>query len=113
MSVQNVLQGVLSQKVVADDGGGYSVKNDLVNVDTVNAIGVNLASSSTQAGKVTTNALNPVTTFNVANVTSTSIVVVTPKASVGAYYVTTGAGTITITLASASAVDFNYYIAKY
>lgn len=243
MSVQNVLQGVLSQKVVADGGGGYSVKNDIVNVDTIAASSLNLSSGlssdlnlngkqiindtgtltrlgninmngkilsdttgavklgsildlngnllknsgagvngfdghialgspldmnnkiltnsgglgvylgttldmasqqiinatqiriistaplngdgsistnkvkldsgSTQAGTVTTSGSTAATTFNIANVTSTSIVVVTPKASVGAYYVTTGTGTITITLASASAVDFNYYIAKY
>ena len=107
MSVQNVLQGVLSQKVVAD-GGGYAVKNDLVNIDTVN-----ISSTSTQAGNITTSSSNVDTDFTVSGVTSNSIVIITPKSSVGAYYVATSANKITITLATVSVVTFNYYIAKY
>ena len=35
MSTQNVLQGILSQKIVQDGEGGYAVSTDIVNVDNV------------------------------------------------------------------------------
>ena len=112
MSVQNVLQGILSQKVVAD-GGGYSVKNDIVNVDTVNAIGVNLASASTQAGTISISN-GSTASLTVTGVTTTSIVVVTPKLNPSAsYWVTTTANTITITTSATTTTTFNYYVAKY
>jgi hypothetical protein len=38
MSTQNVLQGILSQKIV-QDGEGYAVRTDIVNVDNVFATG--------------------------------------------------------------------------
>jgi hypothetical protein len=38
MSTQNVLQGILSQKIV-QDGEGYAVRTDIVNVDNVIATG--------------------------------------------------------------------------
>jgi hypothetical protein len=108
MSVQNVLQGILSQKVVAD-GSGYAVKNDLVNIDTVN-----ISSTSTQAGSITTSSSDDTTDFIISGVTSNSIVVLTPKSVIDTYYwVTTSENKITITLASAKATTFNYYIAKY
>ena len=39
MSTQNVLQGILSQKIVQDGEGGYTVRTDIVNVDNVIATG--------------------------------------------------------------------------
>jgi hypothetical protein len=39
MSTQNVLQGILSQKIV-QDGEGYAVRTDIVNVDNILASGV-------------------------------------------------------------------------
>jgi hypothetical protein len=39
MSTQNVLQGILSQKIVQDGEGGYAVRTDIVNVDNVVATG--------------------------------------------------------------------------
>ena len=35
MSTQNVLQGILSQKIVQDGEGGYAVRTDIVNVDNI------------------------------------------------------------------------------
>lgn len=49
MSVQNVLQGVLSQKVVAD-GGGYAVKNDLVNIDSITASNLSIGTLDLSGG---------------------------------------------------------------
>jgi hypothetical protein len=39
MSTQNVLQGILSQKIVQDGEGGYAVRTDIVNVDNIIATG--------------------------------------------------------------------------
>lgn len=107
MSVQNVLQGVLSQKVVADGGGGYAVKNDIVNVDTVK-----ISSTSTQAGRITFD--GPGGVINLPGITADSIVIVTPVfTTVSYFYVTTAPNQITIVVDTDDSVTFNYYVAKY
>lgn len=45
-SVQNVLQHTISPKVVPDGSGGYTVKNDLINVDNIYITGTLAANSS-------------------------------------------------------------------
>lgn len=45
-SVQNVLQHIISPKVVNDGSGGYVVKTDLVNVDNIYITGTLAANSS-------------------------------------------------------------------
>ena len=43
MSTENVLQGILSQKIV-QDGGGYAARTDIVNVDNITATSINATS---------------------------------------------------------------------
>ena len=108
MSTENVLQGILSQKIV-QTGGVYSAKTDVVNVDTIK-----LDSTSSQAGKIvfTSGTLTIATT--VPGVTSNSVVILTPNISLtGTYSLTTTDNTITITISSSQNITFNYYIAKY
>jgi len=107
MSTENVLQGILSQKIV-QTGGVYSAKTDLVNVDTIK-----LDSTSTQAGKINVSS-GTTGTANVTGVTSTSVVIVTPTSQpTGSYWVTTSANTITLNLETVQAITFNYFVAKY
>ena len=108
MSVQNVLQGVLSQKVVADGGGGYSVKNDIVNVDTVK-----ISSTSTQAGRATTSDSTTLA-IDLPGITADSIVIVTPvQCYPFPFYVLTSLNKIEITYQADPPATFNYYVAKY
>ena len=39
MSTQNIIQGIVSPKVVSDGTGGYQVKTDIVNVDNITTSG--------------------------------------------------------------------------
>lgn len=74
---------------------------------------MHLSSTSTQAGTISITS-NTSVTLSVTGVTTTSIVVVTPKTNPSAYYwVTTGTGSITINTSAATTTTFNYYIAKY
>lgn len=108
MSVQNVLQGVLSQKVVADGGGGYAVKNDIVNVDTVK-----ISSTSTQAGRITFSE-TPSVSITLPGITADSIVIVTPvNSNPGPFFVITSLNTIEIWIQTDDTATFNYYVAKY
>jgi hypothetical protein len=43
MSTQNIIQGIVSPKVVSDGSGGYKVSADLVNVDTANISKLNIS----------------------------------------------------------------------
>jgi hypothetical protein len=122
MSTENVLQGILSQKIV-QSGGVYSAKTDVVNVDTIK-----LDSTSTQAGSVTTNVSGQAIVQN-ALITANCVVVVTPTENPGGYYWVTSNPFIAavatptpadaiparfiINVSPASAKTFNYYIAKY
>lgn len=51
MSTENVLQGILSQKIV-QDGGGYVARTDIVNVDNITATGDIVAASITTNGPI-------------------------------------------------------------
>ena len=109
MSTENVLQGILSQKIV-QTGGVYSAKTDLVNVDTIK-----LDPTSSQAGKIvfTSGALTTIAT-TVPGVTSNSVVILTPNISLtGTYSLTTADNTITIAISSSQSITFNYFVAKY
>jgi hypothetical protein len=50
MSTENVLQGILSQKIV-QDGAGYAARTDIVNVD-------NITANSIVTGSITTGSIN-------------------------------------------------------
>lgn len=51
MSTENVLQGILSQKIV-QDGGGYVARTDIVNVDNITVTGDIVAASITTNGPI-------------------------------------------------------------
>jgi hypothetical protein len=110
MSTENVLQGILSQKIV-QTGGVYSVKTDLVNVDNIK-----LDPTSSQAGKIvftTSPSVSSVDT-TVPGVTPASIVILSPTTSfAGTYTLSTQTNNIRLVLGAAANVTFNYFVAKY
>jgi len=71
---QNILESILSPKIVDDGLGGYLAKTDIVNVDMVQH-------STTQCGQVTLS--GGTLTIPNPNITATSIILVTPIISVG------------------------------
>ena len=66
-TVKNILQHVLSPKIVSDGSGGYVTKTDLVNIDIVNSRNV-VASSTVTASKIVAGNVTA-TTINSTNLT--------------------------------------------
>lgn len=75
VTVRNILQHVLSPKIVADQTGGYRTVVDIVNVDTVNA--GRLVASSAQCGSVFGDGGSPQISVPATGLTATSIVLAT------------------------------------
>lgn len=73
-NTRNILQHVLSPKMVPDGLGGYQIKLDLVNVDNVYAAG-NVYRANEPGGKVAWNSPTLVQDINVGNMTTNSRVI--------------------------------------
>lgn len=71
-TVKNILQHVLSPKIVSNGAGGYVTKTDLVNIDTVKATVVyaptvtttNLSANNITTSIITANTVNATNTVN-------------------------------------------------
>ena len=107
---QNILESILSPKIVDDGLGGYLAKTDIVNVDMVQH-------SSSQCGQVTLS--GGTLTIPNPNITSNSIILVTSVYSMTnisyMYSVQVNAG-IGFTIKSSNISDnsnVNYFIAKF
>jgi hypothetical protein len=80
MSTQNIIQGIVSPKVVSDGSGGYKVSADLVNVDNITITGSYSGSFSTnQSGKAQLS--NGTASITNASITSSSVILLTPIGS--------------------------------
>jgi len=109
-STQNILENIISPKIVSDGGGGYLAKTDIVNVDMVQH-------SLSQCGQV----MLSTGTFTVSNpnIIATSVILVTPIMTMGnmsyMYGVINNIGS-GFTIQSSSILDnstVNYFIAQY
>jgi hypothetical protein len=138
-TVKNILQHVLSPKIVNDGSGGYVTKTDLVNIDVVN--GRNASNSVTTSNLFAGNLSATVGTFtslsgyfngsqygstksgiqvNVAGFTTNGIVLVQPRGtSVSVIGVTKSSGSFTVSLSvsgtpgSPSTTEiYDYFIVK-
>ena len=107
---QNILENIISQKIVSDGAGGYLAKTDIVNVDVVQH-------SLSQCGQVTLS----YGMFTVSNpsITATSIVLLTASTnSMNMYSAMCSIGQFTI-MSSNTGTAFpdnsiiNYFIARY
>jgi hypothetical protein len=121
MSVQNTLEGILSQKVV-QASNGYSVKNDIVNIDTITCSIINSSwGASGQATIVLATGGNPPNTsvrVTISGMTTNGIVILTPAnsvASTGFASVDVQNGYFDIILASqvSGNAKYNWAIMKY
>jgi hypothetical protein len=74
MSTENVLQGILSQKIV-QDGGGYAARTDIVNVDNITA------------NSITTTSLAPSSINATGNITASRLIL---NSAAGPHISTTG-----------------------
>jgi hypothetical protein len=70
-NTQNILQHLISPKIVSDGSSGYTVKADLINVDHI---------YSTLRGTVTVNGANPISVTN-TEITANSVIIFTLKNS--------------------------------
>lgn len=118
MSTQNVIEGILSQKVV-QSGSGYAVKTDIKNIDTVtcNTLNGNI-SFTNNCGTVSVPAYNNSVSVVDSNITPNSIIIISPTNQAGGnngFYVSakTGNFTISVTYTDISPMPFNYFIVKY
>ena len=107
---QNILENIISQKIVSDGAGGYLAKTDIVNVDVVQH-------SLSQCGQVTLS----YGMFTVSNpsITATSVILVTPLMTPSnatfMYGVMNNVGS-GFTIQSSNGTDtsiVNYFIARY
>lgn len=104
-NTRDLLQHVISPKVVGDGSSGYTVKTDLINIDHI---------YSNVKGTVTANGTSSVSVTN-SQVTSNSVIILTVKTvsgTVGPAYVastTVGSG-FTIKSNSGDASVYNYLI---
>jgi hypothetical protein len=97
---QNIINSILSPKVVSDGNNGYTVKTDIVNVDRINY-------STTQCGSVVISG----SSIDIPNTSASSIVIVTPTTSdVTSYYVATNGTKKTL---HGPIGTYNYFIAKF
>ena len=116
MSTQNIIQGIVSPKVVSDGTGGYQVKTDIVNVDNVTVSGSFSGSFATnQCGRAQLS--NGTASVSVSGVIASSIILVT-KATTGGtaaqYSVNAINNSFTINSSNGSDTsDVNWFIAKF
>jgi hypothetical protein len=122
MSTQNIIEGILSPKVVSDGTSGYQVKTDIVNVDNITISGSYSGSfSQSQCGTitVTTNGGIGNSTVIIQGLTLNSIVMLTPINSlIGNYYVTNDNNSFSVTMNRNFSVNdgsttFNYFVARF
>ena len=119
--VRNILNHVISPKIVSDGSGGYTTKVDLVNVDTIrlNTTGGNGALSTPFTGQVGTIVGNGTTSITIyhSGVTSGSIILVSLRNGSGQYVTnitsTTGQFTITFNSSVSSSISIIWFIAKF
>ena len=82
-TVKNILQHIISPKIVSDGSGGYVTKTDLVNVDKIlfqsvgNGAGTEASPLTQQTGRVTFPGGRDSITVYHSNVTSSSIILAT------------------------------------
>jgi len=120
-TVKNILQHVLSPKIVSDGGGGFKTATDLVNIDTANATTVNAAAvnattvnaytgaftylsgnfGTTQAGIGSSGTDIPVTGF-----TSNSVLFVQPWGTGKISSVAKNAGSFNVSLSPGTKYDW-------
>lgn len=67
-TVKNILQHVISPKIVNDGNGGYQVKTDLVNIDNAVVSG-DVSSSTTTTSSVTINSVKPTSSDHIEDIT--------------------------------------------
>ncbi len=104
-NTRNLLQHLISPKIVSDGSTGYAVKTDLINIDHV---------YSNVKGTVTANGTTDVSVTN-SEVTANSVIILTVKTVSGtvgpAYVSSTTAGTgFNVKSASGDASVYNYLI---
>lgn len=97
MSTQNVVEGIVSQKVV-QNGSGYAVKTDIVNVDTVNVDTINANTVNSNIYNVNTNQ----NTVNATTVNATTVNATTVNAT------TVDVATVDTTTVNATTVNADY-----
>jgi hypothetical protein len=85
MSTENVLQGILSQKIV-QDGDGYAARTDIVNVDNITA------------NSITTTSLTPSSINTTGNITAASL----RLTSAAGPHITTAGNTLQIATTTAA-----------
>ena len=105
-TTRNILQHVLSPKIVSDGTGGYQVKTDLINVDHI---------FSKLTGTVQLN--NGFGTITNSEITTDSVIILTVKTKIGSgtgnAYVSlksSGSATITSVAGTGDGSVFNYVI---
>jgi len=123
MSTQNIIQGIVSPKVVSDGSGGYKVSADLVNVDNITITGSYSGSFSTnQSGTVsvtTSGGSGTSSAIYVTGLTTNSIIIITPTSQpAGGYYVSASNGQFTVTMTrnftpSDITTSFNWFVASF
>ena len=94
-TVKNILQHIISPKIVSDGNGGYVTKTDIVNVDNLlftskaTTSGTSLVPLTTQCGSITIQSGSPINSVTVwhSRVTPNSIIFATTAGSLG--FVTT------------------------
>ena len=107
-TTRNLLQHLISPKIVSDGSGGYQVKTDLINIDHI---------YSKLAGIVTLSASTGTATIINDEINVNSIILLTVKSTAGngtgnAYISSKTAGTATVSSAmgTGDSSTFNYLI---
>ena len=83
VTVKNILQHIISPKIVSDGSGGYVTKTDLANIDNIilqsagNGVGTALLPLKQQSGKFRFPASSATVTVYHASVTTSSIIFTT------------------------------------
>ena len=126
MSTQSAIQGILSPKMVKS-GSGYKASVDIVNVDTINCntitspvsfTGNNVGIITIPKSKTNPDVFNKSASIDVPNITSNSIVMLTPKCDLNgnSFFVMTDNNTITVNITQPDITQdhiFNYFVVKY
>lgn len=121
-TVKNILQHIISPKIVSDGSGGYVTKTDIINVNNLlftapsTTAGSSGAPLTSQCGTVT--APNNAKTFRVyhSRVTTNSIIFATPRINFAIYVlsVTPSNGYFDITLNTlGSGISVGWFIASF
>jgi hypothetical protein len=119
-TVKNILQHVLSPKIVNDGNGGFRTETDLVNIDTVKARRLELIANggngtsgnrfTGQSGFATVvSGNNDVTFYHTSTTTSSIITATSSNFLYPVYAVTAGNGTVNIRVSPITAVNVKVY----